>query len=244
LVHEAGGQLMRIAMLSWKNLRKARAIRTSIGVLGAKYLRVVLNTSRFYYEPADIYERVAADLPVILTMWHGQHLLAPFVKRPEHRAKVLISHHRDAEVNAIAAERLGIEIIRGSGDHGSEFSRKGGVNAFLDMLAALRDGYNIALTADVPKVSRVAGLGIVKLSHASERPIYPIAIASRRRIELDTWDRMTINLPFSRVVVLVAEPVRVPADADDAMLEAYRKHIETALNEVTERAYAMVDRLQ
>jgi len=229
-------------MLSWKRLRKARIIRTAIGVLGAKYLRLVLKTSRFYYEPADIYERIATDLPIILTMWHGQHLLVPFVKRPEHRAKVLISYHRDAEVNAIAAERLGIEIIRGSGDHGSEFSRKGGVSAFLDMLSALRDGYNIALTADVPKISRVAGLGIVKLAHASERPIYPIAIASRRRIDLDTWDRMTINLPFSRVVVIVAEPVRVRADAHGAELESCRKQLEAALNEVTERAYAMVDR--
>ena len=49
------------------------------------------------------------------------------------------------------------------------------------MLGALEEGYNVALTADVPKVARVAGLGIVKLASASGRPIYPIAIATRRR---------------------------------------------------------------
>ena len=32
------------------------------------------------------------------------------------------------------------------------------------MLSALAEGYNVALTADVPKVARVAGLGIIKLA--------------------------------------------------------------------------------
>jgi len=49
-----------------------------------------------------------------------------FIKIKEsHRAKVLISRHRDGEFNAIAVERLGIGTIRGSGDHGSAFHRKG-----------------------------------------------------------------------------------------------------------------------
>ena len=55
----------------------------------------------------------------------------------------------------IAAERLGIGTIRGSGTHGTDFLKKGGITAFNDMLAALKDGYTVALTADVPKVSRV-----------------------------------------------------------------------------------------
>ena len=65
-------------------------------------------------------------------------------------------------------------------------------------LTALKEGYNVAMTADVPKVARVAGLGVVKLAQHSGRPIYPVAMASSRRIELDNWDRSAINLPFSR----------------------------------------------
>ena len=93
--------------------------------------------------------------------------------------KVLVSRHRDGEINAIAAERLGIGIIRGSGTHGRDVHRKGGVRGFRGMLDALAEGYNVALTADVPKVSRIAGRGIVQLAQVSGRPIYPIAIASR-----------------------------------------------------------------
>ena len=53
------------------------------------------------------------------------------------------------------------------------------------MLIALEEGYNVALTADVPKVARVCGPGIVKLASMSGRPIYPVAIATSPRPELE-----------------------------------------------------------
>ena len=192
-------------------------------------------------EPADIYERAAREGPVILAMWHGQHLLAPFVRQAEHRAKVLISRHRDGEINAIAAEWLGVQTIRGSGNLGSSFISKGGVSAFKEMLAALQEGYNVALTADVPKVARVVGLGVIKLASTSGRPIYPLAVATRRRLELKTWDRTAINLPFTRGVGVVGELVRVPADADAKELESARCALQVSLDQATARAYAVVD---
>ena len=69
------------------------------------------------------------------------------------------------------------------------------------MLERSEEGYNVALTADVPKVARVAGLGVVKLAQYSGRPIYAVAIATSRRIELDNWDRTAINLPFGRIAM-------------------------------------------
>ena len=73
------------------------------------------------------------------------------------------------------------------------------------------------------KSSRVAGLGVVKLAQHSGRPIYPVAIATSRRIELDNWDRTAINLPFGRVALVASEAIYVPRDADDAALEAARQ---------------------
>src|SRR5262252_385091 len=218
-----------------KRLVGSRPFQKTTGVLAAEYLRLVWKTTRLAIEPQGAYERVDQDAPVILAMWHGQHFLAPFIRRAHHRAKVLVSRHRDGEINALAVEWLGIDAIRGSGNHGGGFLGKGGVSAFKEMLSALEAGYNVALTADIPKVARVAGLGIVKLASASGRPIYPIAIATRRRVELNNWDRTAINLPFGRGGGVAAEPLRVPADADAAALE-------TARNAATARAYAIADR--
>src|SRR5205809_3376105 len=49
-----------------------------------------------------------------------------FVRRG-HRAKVLVSRHRDGEINAIVAEYFGVGTIRGSGAHGREVQRKRGI---------------------------------------------------------------------------------------------------------------------
>jgi lysophospholipid acyltransferase (LPLAT)-like uncharacterized protein len=213
----------------------------TVGVLAAEYLRLVWITSRFAMEPAEPYLLYDKEQPIILAMWHGQHFMMPFFRR-KYRFKVLISRHSDGEINAIAAERLGVGAIRGSGDHGGRFHVKGGVSAFRGMAELLADGWNMALTADVPKVSRVAGLGIIKLAGESGRPIFPVALATSRRIVLNSWDRSEVNLPFSRGAVVVGEPIRVPAAADAEALEQARGALERALNAGTERAHALVDR--
>ncbi len=216
-------------------------MQTTVGVLAAEYLRLVWKTSRFAIEPENFYERTEPEQPVIIAMWHGQHFMMPFLRR-QHRVKVLVSRHSDGEINAIAGERLGIRTLRGSGDHSRRYEQKGGVAAFKGMLETLAEGWNMALTADIPKISRVAGLGIVTLARESGRPIYPVSFATSRRITLDNWDRTEINLPFSRGAIVVGDAVRVPADADAQALEGARAVLETMLNATTERAHAIVDR--
>ena len=223
---------------------RSPAVRKGIGVAAAYYLRLVWKTNRLIVDPPDLYEKVEAHFPIIVAMWHGQHFMVPFIKhdQPNHRTKVLISRHHDGEINAVAAERLGIGTIRGSGDHGGRFDRKGGVGAFKAMFDALKDGYNVALTADVPKVARIAGNGVVKLASMSKHPVYAIAIATSRRYELRNWDRSAVNLPFGRIAVVADGPIMVPSNMDDATTEQYRQLIEARLNAATERAYAIVDR--
>ena len=92
------------------------------------------------------------------------------------------------------------------------------------------------------KVSRVAGSGIVKLAQMSGRPIYPVAVATNRRITLKSWDRAVISLPFSRGAIVAGEPIVVPQQADADALERARLMLEQRLNAVTERAYAIAER--
>jgi lysophospholipid acyltransferase (LPLAT)-like uncharacterized protein len=209
----------------------------------AESLRLVWLTNKFSFDPQDIYQQVDRNEPVIVTFWHGHHFLVPFLRRG-HRFGVLISRHRDGEINALAARRLGIELVRGSGDHGNSAQRKGGMPAFLSMMRALRDNINMSLTADVPKVSRVAGPGIILLARESGRPIMPIAIATSRFRRLNNWDRSVIHLPFGRGALVCGELLIVPADADADTMERFRVQLETSLNESTRRAYAMVGRTE
>jgi lysophospholipid acyltransferase (LPLAT)-like uncharacterized protein len=226
-----------------RNVLRSSWVQRAVGFLAAEWLRLVWLTNKFGFDPPDIYEIVEPQLPAIFAFWHGQHFLTPFIKTKEsHRAKVLISRHRDGEFNAIAVERLGIGTIRGSGDHGGAFHRKGGVGAFREMVQALEQGYNVASTADVPKRARVAGMGIIMLARESGRPIMPFAMATSRFIRLHNWDRTTINLPFGRGALVGIGPIIVPPDADAATMEKLRAALEANLNEATRRACAQVGR--
>jgi len=226
-----------------RNVLRSSWLQRAVGFLAAEFLRLVWQTNKFSLDPPDVYQIVEPQMPAIFAFWHGQHFMTPFIKtKPSHRGKVLISRHRDGEFNAIAVERLGIGTIRGSGDHGSAFHRKGGVGAFKEMVRALEENYNVALTADVPKRARVAGLGIIMLARESGRPIMPFAMATSRFLRLDNWDRTTINLPFGHGALVGGDIVVVPPDADAETMERLRAQLETTLNDATRRAYAQVGR--
>ncbi|MBX3519477.1 MAG: lysophospholipid acyltransferase family protein [Xanthobacteraceae bacterium] len=227
----------------WRKIRTSNAFRRILGRSVASYLRLVWKTQRVTLEPADLYEWIDGELPLILTFWHGQHFLAPFVPKSHHRAKVMISRSYDADVNAIAAEALGIGTIRGSGTHRKNFHEKGGVAATRQMIETLEQGINVAMTADVPKISRRAGLGIVSIAKHSGRPIYPVAIATSRRVVMKrSWDKSSLHLPFGRAALVAGKPIAVAADSDDAALERARKQVEDELNRVTARAEELVGR--
>jgi lysophospholipid acyltransferase (LPLAT)-like uncharacterized protein len=224
----------------WRRLRTSSIVRQSIGRTVGAYLKFAWKTQRHIIEPHDFYDWIDGETPIILTFWHGQHFLTPFLPKPHHRGTVMISRSFDADINAIAVESLGFGTIRGSGSHIGRFHEKGGVSATRKMIEALAGGCNVAMTADVPKVSRRAGLGVVSIAKHSGRPIFPVAIATSRRIVMKkSWDQSSLNLPFGRAATVLAEPVRVPASADDAALEAARAEVEHKLNQATARAEAL-----
>lgn len=208
------------------------------------FLRLTYHTNKWQVEPADPLAKVGPHLPVIAAVWHGQHILLPAIPIGI-KGSVMISRSLDGEVTARIAQAFGIKTIRASG--GREKSRlveKGGISGFLEMLGALKKGESVMQTADIPKgTPRRAGAGIIALAKRSGRPIIPLAVASsRRKIATGAWDRTTFNLPFGRSALVMGEPIHVGADADDAAVETARQALETELNRITKRAYALTGR--
>ncbi|MBF9231754.1 lysophospholipid acyltransferase family protein [Microvirga alba] len=223
-----------------KRITRSRAVQETLGLLVASYLKFVHRTNRFVMEPADAYDRIGLEMPVIAAMWHGQHFMIHFAKRPQDRAASLVSRSGDGEFNAIALRHLGVRAIRGSGARGRDIRKKGGVQAMRAMMRALSDGEMVVMTADIPKIARVCGEGIVTLAQISGRPIVPVAVVTSRRIDFDSWDKASIGLPFGRGAIVLGEPTLVPRDADPQALEAAREAVERELDAVHERAYALV----
>ena len=222
------------------SILKTRTAQETLGRLLAGYLRLVRRTNRIVVEPADIYDQVRPELPVIYAMWHGQHIMIPFARPDWMPAASLVSRHGDGGFNAVALRELGIGAIRGSGALGKKIREKGGASAFLAMVRKLAAGESMVLTADIPKRARVAGAGIVALARASGRPIRAVAVVTSRRIDFNSWDRASIGLPFGRCAIVVGEPITIARDADEATQEAARLRVQQSLDEVHARAYALV----
>lgn len=228
----------------WRRFGRSRFVQRLSGNAAAAYIRLVRATNRLVQEGPVDYRTADIDRPLILTMWHGQHLLLPAVRRNDHRIVALISRHRDGEVQAIAARRLGVETVRGSAAREPDrVLEQGGVSGFLKLRAALRERKSVTLTADLSKqVARKAGMGVIRLAQASGAPIVPLALATSRRRTIGSWDRTSLNLPFGRMAFVIGNFVDVPADADEAQLEEKRRELEAELNRVTDRAYLLADR--
>lgn len=229
-------------MQALKRVGRSQIAQDVLGRLLARYLELVRRTNRFTFEPAEIYDRLAPMTPFIGAMWHGQHFMAPYLRRPQDRAASLVSKSRDGELNAIALHHLGIRAIRGSGARGRDQRSKGGAAALRAMLRAIEDGENMFLTADVPKVSRRCGEGIITLARMSGRPIVPVAVATSRRLEFRSWDRATIGLPFGRGAIVAGDPIQVDRACEEADAERARMAVQNELDRVNARAFAMVGR--
>jgi hypothetical protein len=225
----------------FKRITRSDAVTSLAGLALHLHYRLVGWTNPLARRPeARFYEPFDHHDGCIIALWHGEHFLMPFFGWRKDKLNILVTIHRDGEILAQAGQRFGLKFIRGSGDHGKEFHRKKAIQAFTTMLRLLKRGESIVVTADVPKVARVAGLGLVTLAKHAGRPIIPVAMATSRHYRLSNWDRTCINLPFGRMGLVRGDPIYVASDATDDTLETLRQTLEQRLNEATARVYALV----
>lgn len=235
----------------WRRIRKplarSRLVKNALASVLAGAIRLIRWTNPLAagsFDPGWPHDN---HKPAIIGLWHGQHILAPAFRARRMPLVAMFSRSADSELNALVAQKLGFEIVRGSGGREDTDHRdKGGARALILLKRALAADKNVAMIADIPHgTPREAGLGIVTLARLSGRPIVPAAIAtSRRKVLEKSWDKTTINLPFGRSALIYGDPVHVGRDADDAEMERKRQEVTQSLNRATEQAYRLVDGVQ
>lgn len=178
--------------------------------------------------PAETLALIRAGTPVLFTTWHC-HLLSPlfFCHHYYHQRPPLVvmaSPSRDGEFIGEIARGLGFIVCPGS-------RYKRGVQALQRMAEYIRQGHSGGLIADGSRgPARIAQKGVLFLAREVQVPIIPLAVASSRKITLNTWDRFELPLPFSKLVFLAEKPLRVPPEVRGPALERRRQELETCLN--------------
>ena len=162
----------------------------------------------------------------IYTFWHDRIFAGTYFFRGR-RIVIMTSRSFDGEYIARFIQHLGYGAVRGS-------STRGGVGALVELTRLVRRGCPAGFSIDGPRGPRhVAKMGAVLLAKKTGQAILPFGVNAERFWSLDSWDRMQIPKPFSRVRVRFAPPIRVPLEADEATLNAGREELQRALEEVS-----------
>jgi lysophospholipid acyltransferase (LPLAT)-like uncharacterized protein len=179
-------------------------------------------------------ELVQAGTPVIFTTWHC-HLLCPLFYAHRYYADapplvLMASPSRDGAFIAEVTRGLGFIVCSGS-------RLKGGVKALKQIAAYVGRGHSCGLVADGSRgPARVAQKGLLYLARETQAPIIPLAVAARHKLTFNSWDRFEFPLPFSRLAVLVGDPLNVlPQDRGPA-LEGRRLDLEERLNDLFQQS--------
>ncbi|MHB8067197.1 MAG: lysophospholipid acyltransferase family protein [Desulfobaccales bacterium] len=176
----------------------------------------------------EVKDLVLSGQPVIYTVWHCQLLFPLYYVRRYYPhlppLVVMASPSRDGEFIGEVARGLGFAVCFGS-------RRKGGVKALQQLADYFQRGYSCGLIADGSRgPARVAQKGPLYLARETQAPLVPLAVASRRKITFNTWDRFELPLPFSRMALLVGDPMYVRPGDRGRLLEDRRRELETRLN--------------
>src|SRR6185312_6412036 len=165
----------------------------------------------------------------VMAFWHGRILPATYYFRGR-GIVVITSENFDGEWIAGIIERFGYGTARGSTSRGAR-------KALLQLTRAMAAGRPAGFTVDGPRgPARVAQAGAVWLAKATGNPVLPFHLEADRYWTINSWDRTQIPKPFSTVAISMGEQFAVPADADEAGIEAARRSLETRLATLETRA--------
>ncbi len=185
---------------------------------------------------------------LMFCMWHNRLMMMPLVARkimqdytknnPDFRFLALASKHGDGKFVGRVMGRFGLTAIFGSTQDKRKSSRGIDIGAMRKIFAGLKKGHFIGITPDGPRGpnQKISGevVNIAKLSGAA---MLAISYSSSRFIELNSWDRFKIPLPFSTLCFYCDEQlIYAPKEADKNEIEKIRLTLEGRMNIVQKKS--------
>jgi len=141
---------------------------------------------------------------VIYSLWHRFWFLwaVSFVRA--HRRHVWMQHPAAyMKPVHIGLRLMGIRVLLGSG--GEE-----GREAAKDLVGLLCQGWSTVISPDGPYGPQgVLKKGVLHVALQSRIPILPVRFIASRIFVLPSWDRKPLPFPFSRLTVVISEPIVV-----------------------------------
>jgi lysophospholipid acyltransferase (LPLAT)-like uncharacterized protein len=213
-----------------------RIVLRIIIAAGYGFIRVIGPTLRVRVSREEGAQESVNQRPLVLNFWHAGIIPATYLFR-DCGIRVMSSNSYDGEYMGRIIRKFGFVAVKGS-------SSRNAVRALLGLRRALKEGWAVAFSIDGPRGPRYkVKPGPVTLARSSGVPLATFHIAVERAWVLNTWDRLIIPKPFSRVLMRFGKLIPVPADASDEDLESYQQQLQDSLDRVCEFAEGNVSKV-
>ena len=206
-----------------------RIVLSLIVAAGTAIIRLIGMTLRVSISFEEGAQQTREQRPLIVSFWHSCIIPATYICRGM-GVRVMSSYSYDGEYMGRIIMKFGYVPVKGS-------SSRNPVKALLGLRRALGDGWTVAFTLDGPRGPRhQVKPGPVGLGRSSGLPLSVFHVGVEKGWTLNSWDRMVIPKPFSRVLVRFGKLIQVPTDASDEDLARYTAALQAALDRVREFA--------
>jgi lysophospholipid acyltransferase (LPLAT)-like uncharacterized protein len=217
------------------SLRQRIVLRMIIAA-GYWFIRIIGPTLRVCISREDGAQEAVGQRPLIVSFWHAGIIPATYIFR-DYGVRVMSSNSYDGEYMGRIIRRFGFVAVKGS-------SSRNAVRALLGLRRALLEGWAVAFSIDGPRGPRYqVKPGPVALARSSGVPLTTFHIAVESAWVLNTWDRLVIPKPFSRVLIRFGKLIPVPAGATDEELQGYQMELQDALDRICSYAEANVHKV-
>ena len=205
-------------------LRQRIVLRIIIAA-GYCFIRLIGPTLRVCVSREEGAQATVGQRPLVLSFWHACIIPATYLFRHV-GIRVMSSNSYDGEYMGRIIHKFGFVAVKGS-------SSRNAVRALLGLRRALQEGWAVAFSIDGPRGPRhKVKSGPVALARSSGVPLSTFHIAVERAWVLNTWDRLIIPKPFSRVLLRFGKLIPVPADASDEDVERYQQELQDSLDRI------------
>jgi lysophospholipid acyltransferase (LPLAT)-like uncharacterized protein len=212
---------------------RQRIILRIIIWLGYWVIRIIGPTLRVCISFEEGAQGSLGQRPLIGSFWHSCIIPATYICR-DLGVRVMSSNSYDGEYMGRIIRKFGFVAVKGS-------SSRNAVRALLGLRRALGDGWTVAFTLDGPRGPRhKVKPGPVALARSSGVPLTMFHAAVDKAWVLNSWDRMMIPRPFSRVLLRFGKLIPVPTEASDEEVERYTADLQAALDRVCQFSEAHV----
>jgi hypothetical protein len=215
---------------------RQRIILSLIVAGGSTLIRLIGSTLRVSVSYEDGAQKTLDQRPLVVSFWHSCMIPATYVCR-DMGVRVMSSFSYDGEYMGRIIKKFGYVAVKGS-------SSRNPVRALLGLRRALEDGWTVAFTLDGPRGPRhKVKPGPVGLGRSAGLPLSAFHAGVEKAWVLNSWDRMMVPKPFSRVLLRFGKLIEVPKDATDEDLARYNEELQATLDRVCEFADSNVSKV-